>query len=96
MKARQVMVVIAASIAGAAAPHAIGAAMAETPTGWSCYIADRFPDVAAAREWRGAKETEQGLNAVAAHVPSGTVITVDYPIKAGVGTQVAAPLICVR
>lgn len=63
---------------------------------WACYIADKFPEVKAAREWRGAQRTEEGLNQVAANVISGTVITVTYPIKAGMGSQVGAPLICVK
>lgn len=63
---------------------------------WACYVTDKFPDVKGARDWRGASRTEEGLNLVAAGVASGTIITVTYPVKAGMGSQVGAPLVCVK
>ncbi len=63
---------------------------------WACYIGDKFPDVKAAAEWRGATKVTEGLNQTASHAARGTVITVPYPVKAGMGSQVAAPLVCVK
>jgi hypothetical protein len=63
---------------------------------WACYIGDKFPDVKEAGEWRGAQKFAEGLNATAAHVDRGTIMTVSYPVKMGMGSQVSAPLVCVK
>jgi len=81
---------------GVALGAAIPSATAEETGGWACYIGDKFPDVKAAGEWRGAVRVAEGLNQAASHVDRGTVITVPYPIKAGMGSQVSAPLVCVK
>lgn len=41
---------------------------------WGCYVVDRFPDVQAAADWPEAREITTGLNKVAAHVATGTIL----------------------
>lgn len=65
---------------------------------WGCFVVDRLPDVQEAMDWKGAKAAADGLNKVAASSPSGTILTVQYPVGGGgwQGTQSDVGLICVK
>lgn len=67
-------------------------ASAEPAGAWSCYVADRFPDVDAARTWKGAVKVEEGMNKVASNAPAGTVMTVPLPS----GNNSGAPVVCIK
>jgi hypothetical protein len=42
---------------------------------WQCYQSDLFPDVAKSSSYKDAVRATDGMNAVAQHVPAGTVTT---------------------
>ena len=76
-KVGSVVLVLGGIVIGCAA-----AAVAPTATSWAqpqgkwgCFVVDRFPDVQAAHSWEGATNITQGLNQVAAHVPSGATLS---------------------
>lgn len=79
---------------GAAAVSPIARSWAQPPAGrWGCFVVDRFPDVQEARSWSGALDIASGLNEVASHVPTGTVLAVS-PKSSGQGSY--ASVTCVK
>jgi hypothetical protein len=68
--------------------------------GWACYVVDRLPDPKAAADWKGAKAVTEGLNTLSSATPSGTVLSVQYPVSgaAGFGGSVQSDvgLICIK
>jgi hypothetical protein len=58
---------------------------AEHQGGWTCYVADRFPDMEDAAKWKGSIKVAEGLNQVAAHVPSGQILVLELPVTKGWG-----------
>jgi len=58
-------------------------------TGWTCYRVNEFPNADKAANWKAAESVSSGLNQVAAHAPSGTVV----PTKWDSGD---ADLLCVK
>jgi hypothetical protein len=64
---------------------------------WQCYVVDRFPDMKAAAEWKGAVNYTTALNQVAPATTAGTVMMATYPVSAMGGSQVGgAPIVCVK
>ena len=53
--------------------------------GWTCYVADRFPDMDEAATWKGSVQVAEGLNKVASHVSSGEILVLELPVKKGWG-----------
>jgi len=53
--------------------------------GWSCYVVDRFPDMKAAAEWKGAVQAAEGLNTIAAGTAAGTLLSLNYPTGSTAG-----------
>lgn len=61
---------------GAAIVSPVATSWAEPPPGnWQCYQSDEFPDAAKAANYKDALRATDGMNAVAKHVPAGTVTT---------------------
>ena len=67
-----------------------------TDSPWICYVADRFPNAQKASEWKGARRATEAMNAIAPNAASNTIITYNHPMAIGMGSQVAAPMICVK
>jgi hypothetical protein len=62
---------------GAAAVAPMATSWAQPASGkWQCFVVDRLPDIDEARSWEGASNITDGLNRIALHVPSGTVLSV--------------------
>lgn len=70
--------------------------------GWTCYVADRFPDMQDAAAWKGSMRVAEGLNQVAAHVPKGEILVLELPVTRGWGVigggggQGAPSVVCVN
>ncbi|MCO4769008.1 MAG: hypothetical protein KDA24_03195 [Deltaproteobacteria bacterium] len=62
---------------------------AHANTTWACYRVNEFPDAEKAAGWKAARSVSEGLNTVAGHAPSGTVV----PTKWDKGD---ADLLCVK
>jgi hypothetical protein len=61
---------------GAATVSPISTVFAEPAAGtWQCYQSNEFPDATKAANYKDAINATQGMNAVAKHVPAGTVTT---------------------
>ncbi len=88
--ARHILAAAALIVLGAGITHVVSADAAP-PSGWTCYVMDRMPDAADASEWRWAQRYAEGLNAVAAHAPEGTILSTTAPVAAG-----GAAMICVK
>lgn len=43
---------------------------------WTCAVVDRLPDVDGATNWDGAQDIAAGLNAMAAHVEKGEILSI--------------------
>ena len=52
---------------------------------WVCYVADRFPEMDKAAEWKGSLKVSEGLNQVASHVQKGQILVLELPVKKGWG-----------
>ena len=69
---------------------------------WTCYVADRFPDMDKAAEWAGSIEVAEGLNQVASHTPAGEILILELPvvkgwgIMGGGGGSGAPSVVCVK
>ena len=90
------------AIAGAAAiGYFAGTTEATAGDGWNCYVTDRFPDMDAAASWKGSIKMAEGLNQVARHSPSGTMMVLELPVVKGWGSyggnsQGAPSVLCVK
>lgn len=95
MKNLKLPLILAATFAlGLAARSILPAAHADAG-GWQCYVVDRFPDMKAAAEWKGAVNYTTAMNQVAPNSPAGTVLMATYPVSSMGGTQVGgAPIVC--
>ena len=77
----------------ASAVRPVSQGLAQPGSGlWECFVVDRFPDPEDARSWGPAVDLTQGLNRVASHVASGTVLAVSP--KSGSGSY--ASVTCVK
>ncbi|MCO4773493.1 MAG: hypothetical protein KDA24_25900 [Deltaproteobacteria bacterium] len=87
--------------AAAGVGYFAGTSEAEADGGWNCYVTDRFPDMDKAAEWKGSIKMAEGLDQVAAHVPSGTMMVLELPVVKGWGgyggnSQGAPSVLCVK
>jgi hypothetical protein len=56
-------------------------------SGWTCYVADRFPEMDDAATWKGSMKVADGLNQVASHVPAGEILVLELPVVKGWGVM---------
>ncbi len=92
------LVLLLVGISFGAAPFLLGGeAQANNGGSWKCYVADQLDDPKEAAQWKKTPEVAAGLNEVAGHVPTGTVITVGLPVGNAFGTTSGGvDLICVK
>ena len=67
-------------VVGCAGGCAGGVAVARMQTAsaagaWRCYVADRLPDLESAGSWGKTADVGRGLDRVAGHAASGTILT---------------------
>jgi len=75
-------------VAAAWAPN-LSVRPAHAAGSWTCAISDKFPDVQAARGWRGAAAVEQGMNKLAPNATLGQVVSLTLAERFG-------DIICVK
>jgi hypothetical protein len=68
---------------------------------WTCYVADRFPDMDKAATWGGSIKAAEGLNKVASHTPAGEILVLELPVQKGpsfmgTGGDGAPSVVCVK
>lgn len=73
------IVLIAAGIGIASVVDRLVPAAHAQSGSWQCYTVDRFDDLKAAQEWKGAKKASEGLDQVAPNTPSGTLLELSFP-----------------
>jgi len=99
MRSFAVGLLVAGSLA--LAVHLVPEGQADDGT-WACYVADRFPDMDEAAEWKGSIRVAQGLNKVASHAPTGQILVLELPVTRGWGVigggggQGAPSVVCVK
>ncbi len=65
---------------------------------WTCYVADRFPDMNEAAEWKGSKKITDGLNQVASDAPAGELLVLELSVSKAFasGSSGAPSVLCVK